>query len=606
MFTFEIMNMQAVQNFYQNIIDKEKKKLHPLKKKIFIVAILRLLVVLFSIILCYLNWNNRIHVGTIILISLLAFILLLKFHNKLFYKKKYSLTLIKIANNEYKALHYDFTPFDGAPEYIQTEHSFSYDLDLFGDRSLFQSINRSITSFGKEYLAHLFLSPYLDKSTILENQESIRELAAKQEWINHFRVLGSLNRNTNEGRFNVNTMFNDKYLLYKQRFWEIMIYLIPAFYIGLSILCAFQLASTLYFIPLWILTFSINAFSQKHVSQIVDTVSKKSDKLSTYSSLFKAIEKQNFESNLLKNYQGALKKSTAASAAIDKLNRYCSQLNMGMAYPMVLLFNPVLCWGVRYAIKIERWTETYRTHLPYWFDTLAHFDAWNSLSTFAYTHPDYCYPKINTKHFIFEGKELGHPLLDRSLCITNDVTIAREKYFLVITGANMAGKSTFLRTIGVNHVLACIGAPVYAHSLEVFPGNLVTNLRTTDSLADHESYFFSELKRLKMIIDRLHSGEHLFIILDEILKGTNSEDKQKGSIALMKQLISLNGNGIIATHDLVLGTLEQNYPKNVKNYSFEAEIINDELFFDYKIKEGMAKNMNATFLMKKMGITGID
>ena len=132
MFTFEIMNMQAVQNFYQNIIDKEKKKLHPLKKKIFIVAILRLLVVLFSIILCYLNWNNRIHVGAIILISLLAFILLLKFHNKLFYKKKYSLTLIKIANDEYKALHYDFTPFDGAPEYIQTEHSFSYDLDLFG------------------------------------------------------------------------------------------------------------------------------------------------------------------------------------------------------------------------------------------------------------------------------------------------------------------------------------------------------------------------------------------------------------------------------------------------------------------------------------------
>ena len=322
-----------------------------------------------------------------------------------------------------------------------------------------------------------------------------------------------------------------------------MIYLIPAFYIGLSILCAFQLASTLYFIPLWVLTFSINAFSQKHVTQIVDTV---------------------------------------------------------------LLFNPVLCWGVRYAIKIERWTETYRTHLPYWFDTLAHFDAWNSLSTFAYTHPDYCYPKINTKHFIFEGKELGHPLLDRSLCVTNDVTIAREKYFLVITGANMAGKSTFLRTIGVNHVLACIGAPVYAHSLEVFPGNLVTNLRTTDSLADHESYFFSELKRLKMIIDRLHSGEHLFIILDEILKGTNSEDKQKGSLALMKQLISLNGNGIIATHDLVLGTLEQNYPKNVKNYSFEAEIINDELFFDYKIKEGVAKNMNATFLMKKMGITGID
>jgi DNA mismatch repair ATPase MutS len=167
----------------------------------------------------------------------------------------------------------------------------------------------------------------------------------------------------------------------------------------------------------------------------------------------------------------------------------------------------------------------------------------------------------------------------------------------------MAGKSTYLRTVGVNHILACIGAPVCADEMRVFPSKLVTNLRTADSLNNNESYFFAELKRLKMIIDRLHVGETLLIILDEILKGTNSIDKQKGSLALIKQLIALNSNGIIATHDLVLGILEKEFPANVKNYRFEAEIKDDNLIFSYKIQEGIAQNMNATFLMQKMGIS---
>lgn len=167
----------------------------------------------------------------------------------------------------------------------------------------------------------------------------------------------------------------------------------------------------------------------------------------------------------------------------------------------------------------------------------------------------------------------------------------------------MAGKSTYLRTIGLNHVLACCGMPVCAESLTVYPANLVTSLRTSDDLMKNESYFFAELKRLKMIIDRLQSGEKLFIILDEILKGTNSVDKQKGSLALMKQLIRLNGCGIIATHDLVLGTLEEEFPGQIRNFRFEADITDNQLTFTYLLRPGVAQNMNACFLMQKMGIT---
>lgn len=167
----------------------------------------------------------------------------------------------------------------------------------------------------------------------------------------------------------------------------------------------------------------------------------------------------------------------------------------------------------------------------------------------------------------------------------------------------MAGKSTYLRTVGVNYLLACVGTPVCADSLTVYPANMVTSLRTADSLMSNESYFFAELKRLKMIIDRLQQGEKLFIILDEILKGTNSVDKQKGSLALMKQLVTYQTCGIIATHDLALGELEKEFPNQIKNYRFEADITNEELTFSYQLREGVAQNMNACFLMKKMGIT---
>ena len=258
----------------------------------------------------------------------------------------------------------------------------------------------------------------------------------------------------------------------------------------------------------------------------------------------------------------------------------------------------------RQAINLERWKEMYSGKLKNWFDVLGEFDMFSSFGTFAFNHPGYIYPDIADSYFEMQGKALGHPLMRRDKCVCNNIDIPESKYFLIITGANMAGKSTYLRTVGVNFLFACMGLPVYAESLTVYPAHLVTSLRTADSLISNESYFFAELKRLKMIIDRLGTGEKLFIILDEILKGTNSVDKQKGSIALIKQLVEKETCGIIATHDLLLGSLSDTFPKNVQNKRFEADIKNDELTFTYQIRDGIAQDMNATFLMKKMGIFG--
>jgi len=324
---------------------------------------------------------------------------------------------------------------------------------------------------------------------------------------------------------------------------------------------------------------------------------------SIYAKLFKSIEDDSFKSVELKEISSLLlKNKVTASQAIKKLSGYIRILdqrgNMGGA-----ILNLFTIRENRSAWQIERWMETYGQEVENWFDALARFDALCSLAGFAFNHPDYTYPALADSYFRMSGKALGHPLLPRDMCVRNDISIEKSPSFMIVTGANMAGKSTFLRTIGINFLLARVGAPVCAEQLTIYPAHLVTSLRTSDSLVSNESYFFAELKRLKMIIDRLQQGEELFIILDEILKGTNSVDKQKGSLALIKQLVSYKTCGIIATHDLILGTLQEEYPEYVKNYHFEADITHDELTFSYQLREGIAQNMNACFLMQKMGIT---
>ena len=270
------------------------------------------------------------------------------------------------------------------------------------------------------------------------------------------------------------------------------------------------------------------------------------------------------------------------------------------------ILNGLLFWELRQVMQIEKWKEAHSADLPRWIEAIGAIDAYCSLATFSYNHPDYIYPQITSQSFHLQAEALGHPLMDRNKCVRNGIDMEKRPFFIIITGANMAGKSTYLRTVGVNYLLACIGAPVWAAKMEIFPARLVTSLRTSDSLTDNESYFFAELKRLKLIIDKLKAGEELFIILDEILKGTNSMDKQKGSFALIKQFMSMDANGIIATHDLLLGTLIDAFPQNIRNYCFEADITNNELTFSYQMRSGVAQNMNACFLMKKMGIAVID
>lgn len=597
------MTLEKVIDSYQQLITSENKKLLKLKKAIFQVGTIRLVIVLAAILLCYLLWGNSLWIVITIALAVILFLVFLKYHNKLFIKKRYCELLIQNAENELKGIDYDFSAFDGAPEKADANHSYSLDLDMFGKRSFFQSVNRSVTSYGKDCLANTLLYPFDKKEDITAQQQAIKELSQNPDLLNHFRAIGQMSetQDLDVGYFSKSFLETK---LFSKTFWRFMVYIAPVFYLIAIILSILNILPSSVIGIVWIVFFFASLIPLKDINKKMSLFEKRMETLNTYSQLFQIIENEKFESPLLKEIQAKITKGNPASLAIHKLKSYSSNLDQSSNVLGLLILNPLVLWNVFFSIKIENWVNNHKEDIPAWFEVLAKFDSLISFAIYSYNNPAFNYPEV-ADTFILEGKELGHPMINRNVCVKNDVTVNRHPFFLVVTGANMAGKSTYLRTIGINLTLACAGAPVCAESLKFFPFRLVTNLRTSDSLNDNESYFFAELKRLKMIIDRLQSGEQLFIILDEILKGTNSEDKQKGSIALMKQLVSLNGNGIIATHDLVLGNLEKEFPEAIKNYRFEAEIKDDHLSFSYKIMEGVAQNMNASFLMKKMGITGL-
>jgi DNA mismatch repair ATPase MutS len=266
------------------------------------------------------------------------------------------------------------------------------------------------------------------------------------------------------------------------------------------------------------------------------------------------------------------------------------------------ILDGLLMFNIHLLIAVEKWRLKYRNLIPEWFAVLAEFDALSGLAAFSFNNPDFVFPEVQTGDYLLIAEKVGHPLISRDTCVTNDFEIRGWKQFFIITGANMSGKSTFLRAIGTNYILAMIGAPVFAGKFIFSPIEIHSSIRTKDSLVKGESYFYAELKCLKEIIQELENGHIKLILLDEILKGTNSSDKQSGSIALIKQLMKYNVVGIFATHDIAISELIKIYPDHIRNLCFEISIENDRMEIDYKLRPGVCRNLNASYLMKKMGI----
>ncbi|MFW5774333.1 MAG: MutS-related protein [Tangfeifania sp.] len=515
-------------------------------------------------------------------------------------KKKFEV-LKKITDDELLALQHRFSHFENGSDFLDTSHFYSYDLDIFGENSIYQFINRTSTQSGRTKLGEWLKNPYLEKTDIEKRQEAVKELSIIPNWRLHFLTNGRLFKETKELSDEIKSWSGTILKIGNATKIKWLMILVPALTF-LSIIPAVAGFTNyplyLMLVVQWLLVF----LYRKEVARFFDFFGRKTELLGKYRQLLEFIEERDFQAPFLVELQQKVNRPEKASHTFQQLKSLVHQFEYRQNIVVNLIVNSLLLWDIRCVYRLWEWHHRHHKKLTAWLDVIAETDALISLANFAYNQPDYVFPEVHDAGFIFDTRQMGHPLLPAEKRVCNDLEITGWSKVLIVTGANMAGKSTFLRTVGVNMVLARMGSPVCAEKMKFTPVKVYTNMRTTDSLLKDESYFFAELKRIKGVLERLENGERILVILDEMLKGTNSIDKLNGSIELIKKLLHLKAVALIATHDLKLSEMEEEYPQQVYNKCFEIRIQNDELIFDYKLSDGVTKTMNATFLMKKMGI----
>jgi Ca2+/Na+ antiporter len=594
-----------IHKIYSEKLESYKTEANHLSKVMRLISTMRLIVFLSSFIIIYLlasaNLTFWVITASILLVSI--FLFLVKLHGKKDKKRELANAFIKINQMELESLERKYDNFESGSAYINPQHKFTSDLDVFGDGSLFQYINRTGTSIGRNMLAQKFISPDLDEKTIIKNQNAIKELSSRIDWRQNYQAIGITAKAKEEDKDRILSWSKEEPFFQKAIF-GILVVLIPLITALLIVLLSLDHIGSQLFIMYLLIPLGISGAFSSRINKQHNKVSRTAKMLNKYADLIYSIEEIEFKSEYLQKLKKLVSDNNiSAGKSINQLANVLGALDSRLNMIAWFVLNGLLLWDILQIRKLEKWKLKFKDLLPAWFWVIAEFDSLNSFAAFAYNNADsVSFPIVSQQQFVLNAENLGHPLIDIRKRVNNSVDI-KENEFVIITGANMAGKSTYLRTIGTNLLLAMTGSPVCAKFFEFYPIQIFTSIHTVDSLKGGESYFFSELKRLKSIIDELKEGKELFIILDEILKGTNSKDKHAGSEALIKQFISLKTSGIVATHDVSLGVLQTFFPDHLKNRCFEVEIEGDQLKFDYKIHEGVSKNLNATVLMRKMGIT---
>jgi hypothetical protein len=583
-------------DFYTQEKATQKKHLTDANRQLNLSSMLRLILFLgtaFGIYYFYPDWKISALIGVV---GFGVFLYLVSRHSDLKYKRNKIDELVKLNETELEVLNRNFSHLPTGKEFEDNEHPFSQDIDLFGKGSFFQYLNRCSLKDAKRKLAQILTENSI--SEIPEKQEAIKELAEKSIWRQEFSAVAKLVKTETNSSNVLSWLANYKTFVPKFMFWLSWIFTA----ISLLLIAAYYMQSINgWFVFAWFLVgWGITGIYVKKINDLANNVGKVQDTFHQYYQLLGMIESVSFKSELLKKHQLAVRsEENKASKILRSFSKAIDALDQRNNAIFIAIGNGFLLWDLRQSLRLEKWILAHHENVRKWFEVIEFIDAYNSLGNFAFNHANYSFPEIHKDKSVIKATKLGHPLLNPEKRVDNDLFIENE-HFMIITGANMAGKSTFLRTVSLHIVMANIGLPVCAENSEYTPIKLITSMRTTDSLSDDESYFFSELKRLQFIVNEIQQDKY-FIILDEILKGTNSTDKAIGSKKFIQKLVKSKSTGIIATHDLSL--CEVSYElKEVENHYFDAEIVNDELFFDYKFKEGICQNMNASFLLKKMKI----
>ena len=548
---------------------------------------------------CFLDNHKSIYL-IYAFVFLVAFFIFMKKHEVVGTQKRLKEALIAINKEELEYLTQKKMPFANGSEFNDFSHPYCFDLDIFGNQSLFQNVNRTNTYIGKTILAKQLLK-VLPNTEIQENQDAIKELNDKLNWRHDFTSLARVGKDSKAVYQTLMNWVNSKSIDFSLKdtivsFATPMVITV-AFLVYLTMANATMLTVISY---LFALNLGILGGYFKRIKIEISNTVALNKTINQYGLLIQSIENETFESEKLKDLQQQLRsKNTKVSDELKKLSELFSRMDSINNFAAALIFNGLFLFHIHTLKALLTWKKNHASSLKQWLDVIGEMEMLLSLSNFSYNNATFAFPEINSD-FEISFSNLAHPLLNSKSRIGNDVTF-KPQSFMILTGSNMSGKSTFLRSLGINMVLTGIGAPVCADAAKVHPMPVLVSMRLSDSLSDSESYFFAEIKRLKLIMDLL-GNSRAFVLLDEILRGTNSDDKQNGTIEVIKKMIAKEAIGAIATHDIEVCLTTNDYPNQLINKCFEVEIMANELHFDYKLRDGICKNKSATFLMKKMGV----
>lgn len=607
---------------YQQNIEVSRQALSALKQKINILALSRLGVILLGAALLFWVVQTESFWGVIgvFFAIILVFAALVYRQSKEEEIRQRWEAFLAVNQNEVDMRAGQPGIYDSGSDFADHRHPYTDDLDVFGPQSLYALVNRCATPEGRATVAGLMLAP--DTQTrILERQMAVQELASDRDWAQQFQVdlysgirqgdqLKSALRHyvaEDDSAKSASPDFSSFFKGYVSAVpYVIGACLLISFWVPIvGRLCIYLVVAHL-LASLW--------YSPK-TNLIAGRFEKMGALLKTFSKGLIRIEKRKWTSDYLKKLQSRLylkaaqpaggadlEQRESASTAIHKLAEILGRLDYRLNMLVGALMNMLFLWDFRQLIALQEWKKRYGSELIEALDVVGEVEALNSLAILTINHPNWSFPEVlNAEEKVLEFQDLNHPLIDPKTAVAN--SYAKENHRIaLITGSNMAGKSTFLRTVGTNMVLAFCGAPVCAQKMRVSVMYLITYMRIKDSLQESTSTFKAELDRMKLILERVHDQPHSFFLIDEMLRGTNSIDKYRGSKAIIERLIREQAYGMVATHDLQLAGLEQSYPGQIQNYHFDIQVRDGEMLFDYKLKDGECTIFNASILLKGIGI----
>lgn len=596
---------QQIFQHYEQEAKTLTSKVLAYKRSINQISLYRLGVFLTGLVIIYLIGHfGTIYMLLVFLLTSFVFMQLVMKQGKLQQQHDFSKNLLAVIKNEIDHLQAHKNSYDDGSDFADAAHPYTDDLDIFGPFSLFYKVNRSNTQSGKVILANWFKNP-ADKTLIEERQQAIKELKEKIKATFDFRahLLPFVNQEMEKLSSAIQNGLKKRIVFTDKKWLKAYSSIVP-YLIGTLIIASFF--NSIFWNAIILILFSnffLSGIYSKQMLDVYNGFSKCAGQLNSYAEVLKWIEEENWQSsyliNLVKQCQPTDQKEKTYPK-IAALAKIIKQFDLLITPIGSLLLNLFLLWGIRCSIKVAKWHQISSVLILNSFEVISAFEALISLSTLHYNHPDWPFPTI-TNEFQVETLALGHPLIMEEKRISNNFSM-KTKTVDVITGSNMAGKSTFLRTLGINLVLAYSGASVCAESLSVSVMKMVSYMRIKDSLNESTSTFKAELDRLKMILIKTASENDTLVLIDEMLRGTNSKDKYAGSKAFIERLVSQQTAALVATHDLQIADLAEDFPKKVRNFHFDIKMQNQDMFFDYKIKNGACKTFNAAILLREIGL----